>query len=124
MFCEAFCLGDTTHPFEMKGMFFFMSIQLNQVNYSIGERTLIEISNLALPSQGVIGIVGKNGSGKTTLLKLIAGELPLDEGHITYSGEIETIQQFLDKFSIITSVKKPSIQCVGGFLVVFNILYL
>ena len=99
MFCEAFCLGDTTHPFEMKGMFFFMSIQLNQVNYSIGERTLIEISNLALPSQGVIGIVGKNGSGKTTLLKLIAGELPLDEGHITYSGEIETIQQFLDNES-------------------------
>ncbi len=38
--------------------------------------------NLRLSRGGRIGIVGPNGSGKTTLLRLLAGELPPDEGHV------------------------------------------
>jgi len=32
----------------------------------------------------VLGIIGESGSGKSTLLRTIAGQLPMDEGEITY----------------------------------------
>lgn len=32
----------------------------------------------------VLGIIGESGSGKSTLLNAIAGQLPVDEGEITY----------------------------------------
>lgn len=63
-----------------------MVIKIRNLTYYIGERLLLEIPNLTIPSNSKIGIVGKNGSGKTTLLKLISGELEPDEGSIDYQG--------------------------------------
>jgi macrolide transport system ATP-binding/permease protein len=70
-------------------------IKIQNLTYYIGERLLLEIPNLTIPSNSKIGIVGKNGSGKTTLLKLISGELELGEGSIDYQGEIAMIDQFI-----------------------------
>ncbi|MCH9680456.1 MAG: ATP-binding cassette domain-containing protein, partial [Deltaproteobacteria bacterium] len=36
-----------------------------------------------------IGIIGKNGAGKTTLLKMLAGELPPDDGEITLGHKVK-----------------------------------
>jgi len=35
---------------------------------------------------GFICLVGKNGSGKSSLMKVVAGLLPLDEGHVRING--------------------------------------
>lgn len=40
----------------------------------------------------IVAVLGVNGSGKTTLLELIYGILALDEGEVTYDGEIYDIE--------------------------------
>ena len=72
-----------------------MLLKFQEVKYYIGERLLLDIPDLTIPTQSRIGIVGKNGSGKTTLLKLIEGQLELDEGRIDYQGDVTVIDQFI-----------------------------
>lgn len=74
---------------------FFLLLKFKEVKYYIGERLLLDIPDLTIPSKSRIGIVGKNGSGKTTLLKLIERQVVLDEGRIDYQGEVAVIDQFI-----------------------------
>lgn len=46
-----------------------------------GQRVLEEVS-FELPRGKLIGIVGPNGSGKSTLLRLLARQLPLQQGEV------------------------------------------
>ena len=57
-------------------------LQINDLTYRIGGRTLIDGASLRLPAGHHAGLVGRNGAGKSTLLKLIAGELQPDAGGI------------------------------------------
>ena len=43
--------------------------------------------NLSVPEHSIFGFIGKNGAGKTTLLKMIIGQLPADEGLITFAKD-------------------------------------
>ncbi|WP_066951400.1 ABC-F family ATP-binding cassette domain-containing protein [Microtetraspora fusca] len=55
---------------------------LHEVSFRIGE--------------GVkAGLVGPNGAGKTTLLRLIAGDLPPDDGRVACSGGLGVMRQFI-----------------------------
>lgn len=72
-----------------------MVLKIKNLKYYIGERLLLEISDLTISDNSKIGIVGKNGSGKTSLLKLISGEIESDEGSIDYQGNIAIIDQFI-----------------------------
>ncbi|MCA1012150.1 ribosomal protection-like ABC-F family protein [Halobacillus halophilus] len=45
------------------------------IHYSIGERTLLDIKELAIHEGEKIGLVGRNGQGKTMLLRYLSGEL-------------------------------------------------
>ena len=54
------------------------------VDYS-GVVALRDVS-VAVPSRGVLAIVGANGAGKSTLLKTIAGSLRPRSGRILYEG--------------------------------------
>lgn len=57
-------------------------LELENVEMSLGGRTLIrDLSYIAVPEDRV-GIIGPNGSGKSTLLKLIAGEFVPDAGRV------------------------------------------
>ncbi len=57
-------------------------IELEDVAYQIGQRTLFQKLNFVLTAGMRVGLVGPNGSGKTTLLRLLRGELSATGGEI------------------------------------------
>jgi ATP-binding cassette subfamily F protein uup len=57
-------------------------IELENVSYQVGERTLFAGLNFIVSAGRRVGLVGPNGSGKTTLLKLLRGELSPSGGEI------------------------------------------
>jgi ATP-binding cassette subfamily F protein 3 len=58
-------------------------LQIEDLTFRIGGRTLMEGARLSVPAGAKVGLVGRNGAGKTTMLRLIAGELQPDAGTIT-----------------------------------------
>ncbi|HTD24993.1 MAG TPA: ABC-F family ATP-binding cassette domain-containing protein [Terriglobales bacterium] len=57
-------------------------IELENVAYDIGDRTLFSGLNFIVSAGMRVGLVGPNGSGKTTLLRLLRGELAATSGQI------------------------------------------
>jgi ATP-binding cassette subfamily F protein 3 len=57
-------------------------IQIRDLNYSIGGRTLMADINWTIQQGKRSALIGPNGAGKTTLLRLIIGELQPDKGNI------------------------------------------
>lgn len=57
-------------------------IELENVSYEIGDRTLFERLNFMIAAGMRVGLVGPNGSGKTTLLRLLRGEAIPTRGKI------------------------------------------
>ncbi|MBI3477402.1 MAG: ABC-F family ATP-binding cassette domain-containing protein [Acidobacteria bacterium] len=57
-------------------------IELEDLAYQIGDRTLFEDLNFILTAGARVGLVGPNASGKTTLLRLLRGELTPSSGQI------------------------------------------
>ena len=52
-------------------------------------------ASLSIAKGDIIGLVGTNGAGKTTLLRMIAGILPLEDGHVSRNDQdldIETLR--------------------------------
>ncbi|MDB6060412.1 MAG: transporter ATP-binding protein [Verrucomicrobiaceae bacterium] len=56
--------------------------ELSHVNYSIGDKRLIDDLNLVVQRGDRVGLIGPNGAGKSTLLQLILGELNPSSGDI------------------------------------------
>jgi ABC transport system ATP-binding/permease protein len=57
-------------------------VELQDVAYDVGGRTLFERLNFIVTAGLRVGLVGPNGSGKTTLLRLLRGELMPSSGEI------------------------------------------
>jgi ATP-binding cassette subfamily F protein 3 len=57
-------------------------LSLQELNYRIGGRTLLNNVSVNIPAGHRIGLVGPNGAGKSTLFKIITGEISPDSGHI------------------------------------------
>lgn len=64
-----------------------MSLEVHHVSFSYARRgpALVDVSLSA--TTGVIGVLGPNGSGKSTLVRLLATELPLQQGSIRILGQ-------------------------------------
>jgi ABC-type nitrate/sulfonate/bicarbonate transport system ATPase subunit len=81
-------------------------ITLTDVSKSFGTRSVLRNVNLEVQSAEVLVIMGPSGCGKTTLLKLIAGDLPPDQGTIAFEGfskrDIGFILQRLNVFPWLT----------------------
>ncbi len=58
-------------------------LRIEDIQYSIAGRPLLEGASAVIPTGHKVGIVGRNGTGKTTLFRLIRGELTLDGGQIS-----------------------------------------
>ncbi|HVO59146.1 MAG TPA: ABC-F family ATP-binding cassette domain-containing protein, partial [Dongiaceae bacterium] len=66
-------------------------VQLEDVRYSIGGRTLFEKLNFTVTSGMRVGLVGPNGSGKSTLLRLLLGELDPERGSIKKAEQLKIV---------------------------------
>jgi len=55
-------------------------LEISDVTFRIGGRTLLDRATTAVPAGARVGLVGRNGSGKTTLFRVIAGEITPEEG--------------------------------------------
>lgn len=62
--------------------------ELDQVNKSYGDKTLIKHFSTRILRGDKIGLLGPNGIGKSTLLKLILGDIEADSGDIQRGTKI------------------------------------
>ena len=66
-------------------------VEMNDVRYTIGERTLLNSLNFNVTAGMRVGLVGPNGSGKTTLLRLLMGQNKLDSGEIKLANLLRIV---------------------------------
>ncbi|HEX8912076.1 MAG TPA: ABC-F family ATP-binding cassette domain-containing protein [Humisphaera sp.] len=57
-------------------------VTLNQIEKSLGHKTLFDHLDLNVEMGERIGLVGPNGSGKTTLLRILTGQMEADGGTV------------------------------------------
>ena len=62
------------------------ALVLDGVEAGYGETVIIEDISLAVPTGGILAVLGRNGVGKTTLLSTIVGRTRLRAGRITFAG--------------------------------------
>ncbi|MFC5601890.1 ribosomal protection-like ABC-F family protein [Sporosarcina koreensis] len=67
---------------------------IHQLDYSIGDKVILEKVSAELPEGACIAIVGPNGAGKSTLLSLLAGEMKPTSGSIDWIGKKPVITYF------------------------------
>ncbi len=63
--------------------------ELENVSYSIGDRTLVRDFSAQVQRGDKIALIGPNGCGKTTLLKLMLGQLQADSGRVHSGSKLE-----------------------------------
>ncbi|PHM67237.1 putative ABC transporter ATP-binding protein [Xenorhabdus stockiae] len=63
--------------------------ELENVNYQIGDKTLVKNFSAQIQRGDKIALVGPNGCGKTTLLKLMLGDLKADSGRLHCGTKLE-----------------------------------
>lgn len=66
-------------------------IELQNVSYSVGARSLFQKLDFVIAAGMRIGLVGPNGSGKTTLLRLLRGEVAPTEGDILRADRLRIV---------------------------------
>lgn len=57
-------------------------MQINELSKSFGVEEILSNIKLEVKEQDRIAIVGRNGAGKSTLLKIMADEMPYDDGEL------------------------------------------
>ncbi len=62
-------------------------IEINNLTFKRGERTIYEKLNLRVEQGKITAIMGPSGIGKTTLLRLIGGQLTPEGGEILIDGK-------------------------------------
>lgn len=66
-------------------------IELDNVSFAIGGRTLFKQLDFTLTAGMRVGLVGPNGSGKTTLLRLLSRELAPTDGEIRTADALQVV---------------------------------
>jgi len=62
-------------------------LRIDGIRVTIKGFIILRGISLDIPSNGLIGLVGRNGAGKTTTLKSIIGIMPVSSGQIHLDGE-------------------------------------
>jgi phospholipid/cholesterol/gamma-HCH transport system ATP-binding protein len=61
-------------------------IEVRDLDFSRGDRTIFKNLNLTISQGDVTAIMGPSGTGKTTLLQLITRQLSPDRGQVLVDG--------------------------------------
>ena len=61
-------------------------VSVERASLALGTAQVLDAVSLGVGGGDRIGVVGRNGGGKTTLLRVLAGELPVDEGRVARTG--------------------------------------
>ncbi|MFQ3789769.1 ATP-binding cassette domain-containing protein [Halomonas sp. A29] len=64
-----------------------MSLEISDLNVSIGPITILRDINLTIPTGQMAGLIGHNGAGKTTLIRAVMGLLPAESGTIRFKNQ-------------------------------------
>lgn len=64
-----------------------LSVEALHYRYRSSAQAALHGVSLQVPAGSCCGLLGPNGAGKTTLISLIAGILPLQQGHICFEGQ-------------------------------------
>lgn len=64
-----------------------MTLEISNLDVSIGNIPILRDVSLSVPSGKMFGLIGHNGAGKTTLMRAIMGLLDADQGTITFDGQ-------------------------------------
>jgi iron complex transport system ATP-binding protein len=60
--------------------------RLSNVDFTIGDKQLLQGISLEIPAGRVVGLIGHNGSGKTSLMRLLARQHQPTHGTIHFDG--------------------------------------
>jgi ATPase subunit of ABC transporter with duplicated ATPase domains len=69
-------------------------------------RTLLHDVTFRVGEGAKAALIGANGTGKTTLLRIIAGDLPAQQGTIARSGGLGVMRQFIGSMRDATTVQE------------------
>ncbi len=68
-------------------------LELRNVQYMVGEKTVLQNVSTVFPSGQVTGIVGPNGAGKSSLMRVAAGLVGLTGGTVTAQIKKQATEQ-------------------------------
>ncbi|WP_223787661.1 ATP-binding cassette domain-containing protein [Marinicella meishanensis] len=57
-------------------------IHFDRVSIDFGAKPVLDAVNLTINKGEKLALIGRNGEGKSTLLKIMAGEIPVDDGQV------------------------------------------
>ena len=95
-------------------------LDLTDVRFDVGERTLIGSLTLHLVAGDRIGVIGPNGAGKTSLLRLAAGELEPSSGTLVRGANTKIVyfdqarSALVDEWSVFDNVAEREGALRGG----------
>lgn len=61
-------------------------LEVKDVHAGYGNLKILRGVNMAVPTGGIVTLLGGNGTGKSTLLKAVSGLLPLMQGAVFFDG--------------------------------------
>jgi tungstate transport system ATP-binding protein len=61
--------------------------QINDIDHYYGDKQVLSIEDVSIPSASIVGLIGPNGSGKSTLLKLLGFLEEPTYGAIFFKGQ-------------------------------------
>ena len=88
-------------------------LQVDSLTKTYGDLVACDRISLNLYPAQVLGIIGESGSGKSTLLRAIAGQVPLDHGHLTYR---DRAGQWLDLRTLPEPQRRRLMRTEWGFV--------
>jgi ATPase subunit of ABC transporter with duplicated ATPase domains len=96
-------------------------VDVNTVSYSLADgRPLLNEVSLRVGEGAKVALIGPNGTGKTTLSRIVAGDLPAQEGAVTRTGGLGVMRQFVGAVrdestvrDLLTSVAPPRIRAAA-----------